>query len=143
MKYTITGLYLCVLALAGCDNSQDPNAFYTAYYKKSAEGIATLDEDAKHFSARKRDEVEQKFPAMMQGMNKSWEEVAQIYLQMSKAVAKCKNIELESEKTVGDIAVLVYRQTDVCGNVSQGPEKQKIRLVKEGGWKIDQVEIGL
>jgi hypothetical protein len=143
MKRALSIACVAIAAGAGCSSAESPKAFYERYYAKSAAGISTLEEDAKHYSARKRAEVEQKIPLMMQGMGKSREEVSSIYLSMSKAVARCKKIELASEEITGGVAVLNYRQTDVCGNMTSGPEKHKVRLVDESGWKIDHVEVSL
>lgn len=37
----------------------------------------------------------------------------------------------------------VYKQTDICGNPGTALELQKVRLVNENGWKIDDIEISL
>lgn len=137
------GLALLLIALAGCQKQEAPNVFYERYYQKSVDGIATLEEEAVFHSARKRADVEQKIPAMMKMMGKTREEVARVYLGMSQTLARCKKIELDGQSISGDVAELTYRQTDVCGSTSTSPETQKVRLVNEDGWKIDQVEVRL
>lgn len=137
------GLALLLIVLAGCQKQEAPDAFYERYYQKSASGIATLEEEAHFYSARKRADVEQKIPAMMKMMGKTRDEVARVYLDMSQTLARCKKIELAGQSVSGNVAELTYRQTDVCGSTSTSPESQKVRLVNEDGWKIDHVEISL
>lgn len=79
----------------------------------------------------------------MKQMNKSRDDVIELYLNLSREVAKCKEITLDSEVIEGDTALLEYSQKDVCGNESATTEKQKVRMKNEGGWKIDEVEISL
>lgn len=134
-----------LLVLSACKQTQEqsPSAFYADYYAKSAAGFASFDEDAEYHSKRKRAEVEGKMPAMMQNMGKTREEVITIYLNMSKAVAQCKKIELTGQQVRENTAQLTYRQLDTCGNTSSTPQIQHVRLVNEDGWKIDHVEISL
>jgi hypothetical protein len=40
-------------------------------------------------------------------------------------------------------AMLEYSQKDICGNESTSQEKQSLRMINEGGWKIDEIEISL
>lgn len=136
-----------LLGLCACKEAKSPAAFYEEYYAKSAAGFASLDEDAAYHSKRKRAEVEAKLPAMMQSMGKTREEVVALYLDLAKATAHCKKIELAEQQVSDTTAQLTYRQTDVCGNASttppSAPQSQRVRLVNEGGWKIDHVEIAL
>lgn len=82
-------------------------------------------------------------PLLMKKMNKTRDEAIRVYLEFSQAVASCKQIELAEETVKGNVARLTYKQTDVCGNISPAQETQRIRLVNENGWKIDEVEISL
>lgn len=92
-----------------------------------------------HFSARKRTEVEQRLAAKPGGR----ERLITAYLEFSREVARCKPLQLESEQVEAERAQLVYAQTDTCGNSAAQPEKQRVTLVWEDGWKIDEVEIAL
>ena len=76
-------------------------------------------------------------------MKKSKEEVIKFYQDFSQSVAKCKSIKLLEEQKSDENVVLIYSQTDTCGNDSDGSEKQTITMVNESGWKIASVEIGL
>lgn len=142
LKPLIPAIVSAIL-FVGCKGNDGPSATYEAYYKKAAAGISAFEEDAQFYSARKRAEVEQKIPAMMQSMGKSREDVVALYLAMSKAVAQCKKITLDREEVSGTLATLTYRQEDTCGNKPSGPEFQKVRLLNENGWKIDHVEVAL
>ncbi len=132
-------------SIVACQQQEglSPHAFYTDYTQKTITGKLSFEEDATHFSNRKRSELEPKMLAMMTSSGKTREELTRIYLDFSRGVAKCKKIELESESINGNVATLVYKQTDICGNKSATQELQKVRLVNEDGWKIDNVEISL
>ena len=134
---------LLLLSLGACEQAQSPSEFYKTYYQRSASGFASLDEDARYHSQRKRAEVAEKIPALMQSMGKTREEVIAIYLSLSKAVAHCKKIELTDQQMSRQTAQLTYRQSDACGSIATTPQTQRVRLVNEDGWKIDHVEIAL
>lgn len=148
--WAATAAAAVLLGLCACKEAQSPTAFYEAYYARSAAGFASLDEDAAYHSKRKRAEVEAKLPAMAQGMGKTREEVVALYLDLAKATAHCKKIELAEQQVSDTAAQLTYHQMDVCGNASttapsapSAPQTQRVRLVNEDGWKIDHVEIAL
>lgn len=134
---------ILMLVTAGCQKPESPSSVYERYNEKVIAGISSYEEDASYYSARKRREVESKIPVLAKKMNKTREEVIRFYLDFSRAAAKCKKIELAREVIEGNVAYLTYNQTDICGNSSPGRETQKVRLVNEGGWKIDEVEISL
>ncbi|HET6397708.1 MAG TPA: hypothetical protein VFF91_12845 [Pseudoxanthomonas sp.] len=139
--------YLAAMVLpfiiVGCQKEESPSTFYERYNQKVVSGISTLEDDARFYSSRKRKEVESRIPAFMKKTNKTREEAIRFYLDFSQAVAKCKKIELVEEVIDGEVAHLTYNQEDVCGNTSPIQETQKVRLVNENGWKIDEVEISL
>lgn len=135
-------LTLIILSLIGCSAEKSPSKVYNEYNSKVIDGISFY-EDKAYYTKRKQQEVESRFPQYMKQMNKSRDEVVEFYLNLSREVAKCKEITLASEVIEGDIALLEYTQTDVCGNESVSPEKQIVRMKKEGGWKVDDVEISL
>jgi len=82
-------------------------------------------------------------PQYMKQMNKSRDEVIVVYLEFSKGLAKCKEILPVSEVIETEKASLEFSQKDICGNESTSTEKQIVKMVKEGGWKIDDVVISL
>ena len=82
-------------------------------------------------------------PQYIKQMNKSRDEVIAVYLEFSKGLAKCKEILLVSEVIQTDKALLEFSQKDICGNESTSKEKQVVKMVKEGGWKIDDIVISL
>ncbi|MEO4046968.1 hypothetical protein AAFN46_07725 [Pseudomonas sp. CAU 1711] len=130
-------------SVTGCQNEESPSAFYERYNESTAAGITTLEEDARFYSSRKNRELDAKILSLMKATSKTKEDVVRLYLDVSKSVARCKEIHLEQETVAGDTAHLVYSQTDICGNTSTEPETQNVWLVDENGWKIDKVEISL
>ena len=96
-----------------------------------------------YYTKRKQEEVESKIPQYMETMEKSRDEVIKVYIEFSRALAKCKEITLVKEVVDLNTAVLEYSQKDICGNESTSQEKLSIRMINEGGWKIDDIEISL
>ena len=139
--YKILVLSLSI-TLLGCGETSSPDSVYQEYNSKVIDGISFEDEK-KYFSTNKLAEVEASFPRYMAQMKKSREEVIKFYLDFSQSVAKCKSIKLLKEQQSGESVVLIYSQTDTCGNVPDGKEKQIVKMVNENGWKIASVEIGL
>jgi hypothetical protein len=135
-------LTLLVTLLFGCSMEKSPSQVYIEYNSKVIAGISYEDDKA-YFSERKRREVESKMPQYIKQMNKSGDEVIALYLEFSRGLAKCKEISLVSEVIESDMASLEFSQKDICGNESTSTEKQKIKMIKEGGWKIDDVVISL
>ena len=128
--------------LFGCSVEESPSQVYIEYNSRVIAGI-NYDDEKFYFSKRKRQEVESKIPQYMKQMNKSRDEVIAVYLEFSKGLAKCKEISLLSEAIATETASLEFSQRDVCGNESISTEKQVVKMVKEGGWKIDDVVISL
>lgn len=133
---------LLLSTLAACSTEPTPSQVYAEYTAKVIEGISYAD-DMRYYSQRKQQEVEARMPDYMKQMKKTREEAIQVYLDFSREVAKCKEITLQREAIEDNTAVLVYSQTDICGNASTGAEKQTVKMIREAGWKIDEVEISL
>jgi len=134
------GLFLSLLF--SCSAEKSPNQVYIEYNSKVIAGIS-FDDEKGYFSRRKQQEVESKMPQYIKQMNKSRDEVIAVYLEFSKGLAKCKEILLVSEVIQTDKALLEFSQKDICGNESTSKEKQVVKMVKEGGWKIDDIVISL
>jgi len=139
--YKILVLSLSI-TLTGCGETDSPSSVYEEYNSKVIDGIS-FEEEKKYYSTSKLAEVEASFPRYMAQMKKSKEEVIKFYLDFSQSVAKCKSIKLLKEQKSGESVVLIYSQTDTCGNDSNGNAKQTVKMVNESGWKIASVEIGL
>lgn len=135
-------LTLVFLSLIGCSTEKSPSQIYEEYNSRVTDGVSYEEEKA-YYTKQKQQEVESKLPQYMKQMNKSRDDVIELYLNLSREVAKCKEITLDSEVIEGDTALLEYSQKDVCGNKSATTEKQKVRMKNEGGWKIDEVVISL
>lgn len=128
--------------LFSCSVEKSPSQVYIEYNSRVIAGIS-FDDEKVYFSKRKQQEVESKMPQYMKQMNKSRDEVIAVYLEFSKGLAKCKEISLVSEVIETEKASLEFSQKDTCGNESTSTEKQVVKMVKEGGWKIDDVVISL
>ena len=135
-------LSVILVLLIGCSSEKTPGQVYDEYNSKVINGI-NFNDDKAYYSKRKRAEVESKFPGYMERMDKSREEVIEVYLNFSRELAKCKELKLESEDIYGEKAFLKYSQKDICGNATDREERQLIRMINEGGWKIDDIEISL
>jgi hypothetical protein len=139
----LLSLSLILFLLPACSSEeQSPSLVYEEYNSKVIQGI-NYDDDKAYYTKRKQAEVESKVPQYMETMNKSRDEVVRIYLDFSREVAKCKEIQLVKEVIDRNTAMLEYSQKDICGNESTSQEKQSLRMINEGGWKIDEIEISL
>jgi len=138
----LPALLLSLLLLSACSSEKSPSQVYEEYNSRVIQGI-NYDDDKAYYTKRKQKEVESKMPQYMETMNKSREAVIKVYLKFSREVAKCKDIVLVKEIGDGNTAMLEYSQKDICGNESTSQEKQTIRMINEGGWKIDDIEISL
>jgi len=130
------------LTLTGCGETDSPRSVYEEYNSKVINGVS-FEEEKKYYSTSKLTEVEASFPRYMAQMKKSKEEVIKFYQDFSQSVAKCKAIKLLEEQKLDESVVLIYSQTDTCGNDSGGNAKQIIKMVNESGWKIASIEISL
>ncbi|MBB1440187.1 hypothetical protein H5202_16195 [Shewanella sp. SG41-4] len=139
-KYII--LLSVIYQLIGCSSEESPSQVYEEYNIKVLNSISYEDDKA-YYSKRKQEETESKFPQYLKQMGKSRDEVIEFYLNVSSEVARCKKITLASEVIDANTATLEYSQKDICGNQSSAEEKQIIKMINEGGWKIDDVEISL
>ena len=128
--------------LFSCSLEKSPSQVYIEYNSRVIAGLS-FDDEKVYFSKRKQQEVESKMPQYMKQMTKSRNEVIAVYLEFSKSLAKCKEISLVSEVIETKKASLEFSQKDICGNESTSTEKQVVKMVKEGGWKIDDVVISL
>lgn len=135
-------LSITLFLLAACSSDKSPSEVYEEYNAKVVQGINFVDDKA-YYTKRKLKEVESKFPQYMKSMKKSREEVIEFYIDFSKKLAECKEIKLVKEVVENNTATLEYSQKDICGNESSSKEKQTIRMIKEGGWKIDDVLISI
>ena len=138
----LLSLPLILFLLLACSSEKSPGQVYEEYNSRVIRGI-NYDDDKAYYTKRKQEEVESKVPQYMETMNKTRDEVVKIYLEFSRELAKCKEIILVKETVDRNTAVLEYSQKDICGNESTSPEKQSIRMINEGGWKIDEIEISL
>lgn len=143
MKFTkALFLSLFVVLLFSCSEEKSPSQVYVEYNSKVIAGISYVDEK-EYYSKRKKREVESQMPKYMKSMNKSREEVIKVYQGFSQGLAICKEILLVSEVIKNDKASLEFSQKDICGNETTTTGTQSIKMVKEGGWKIDDVLLSI
>ena len=140
--FKLLSLSLVLLLLLACSSEKSPGQVYEEYNSRVIQGI-NYDDDMTYYTKRKQEEVESKIPQYMETMEKSRDEVIKVYIEVSRELAKCKEIILVKEIVDLNTAVLEYSQKDICGNESTSQEKQSIRMINEGGWKIDDIEISL
>jgi hypothetical protein len=140
--FKLLSLFSILFLLLACSPEKSPGQIYEEYNSRVIQGI-NYDDDKAYYTKRKQDEVESKIPHYMETMKKSRDEVIKLYLAFSRELAKCKEITLVKEVIDRNTAVLEYSQKDICGNESPSQEKQSIRMINEGGWKIDDIVISL
>jgi hypothetical protein len=140
--FKLLSLSLILFLLLACSAEKSPGQIYEEYNSRVIQGI-NYEDDKAYYTKRKQEEVESKIPQYMETMKKSRDEVVKVYLEFSRELAKCKEIILVKEVVDRNTAVLEYSQKDICGNESTSQEKQSIRMINEGGWKIDDIEISL
>ena len=139
-KWTLL-LSASALLLAACGPSESPSSFFEKYNQKVIAGL-DYDTEMGYYTQRKQEELEASFPKYMQQMNKSRDEVKAFYQKFSQRVSKCQELRLKEERVDDDQAYLVYDSKDTCSKAG-GNQTTKVRLIKEDGWKIDDVEIVL
>jgi hypothetical protein len=140
--FKLLSLSLILFLLLACSSEKSPGQIYEEYNSRVIQGI-NYDDDLAYYTKRKQEEVESKMPQYMKTMEKSRDEVIEVYLEFSRELAKCREITLVKEIVELNTAMLEYSQKDICGNESTSPEKQSIRMLNEDGWKIDDIEISL
>ena len=140
--FKLLSLPLILFLLPSCSSEKSPSQVYEEYNSKGIRGIS-YDDDKAYYTKRKQKEIESKIPQYMETMKKSRDEVIEVYLKFSREVAKGKEIILVSEVVDRNTAKLEYSQKDIGVNESTSQEKQSIRMINEGGWKIDDIEISL
>ena len=75
---------------------------------------------------------------MQENNSNSFEAFYALYSMSLKSQAKCKELTLVSETIDGNTAHLIYDRNDTCNNNKFTPGGEKIRMVYENGWKIDE-----
>ncbi len=137
----LVSVSLSILPLASIADIA-PHKIYEEYNSKVVSGIS-FEEDKSYYTKRKQDEVDSKIPRYIERLKKPRDEVIAFYLDISMRIAKCKEIILLNETIDGDTATLEYSQKDICGNEPTNQGKQRIKMTKENGWKIDDIVISL
>lgn len=130
-----------VFLLSACgQQSQSPSDVYLAYHERAAQGMS-FDEESSYFSARQRAGLDEKIASMMERTGKSHDEITSLYLDVSRDTAKCSTLSLVEERIEGDNAYLVFDATGSCPDTATSDSRHEVKLVQEGGWKFDEVEI--
>ena len=121
---------------------QSPADFYLYYHARSAAGMS-FEEELSFHSSRAIADVESKVESMMERTGKSRDELEALYLELSKGGAKCTALTLTDERIDGNTAHLEFDTENTCPAVQSDISKHRVKLVKEDGWKLDEVEIVL
>lgn len=137
LRLYAVALLVCLFAACGGDG-QTPSQTYLDYHRQSAEGMA-FEEEKGWYSQRKLADVEAQLPRMAAQMNRSEDELVALYMEMSQAAAGCAELTLVDESIDGDVAVLVFDAASTCDDASDA--QHRVRLLREDGWKLDDVEI--
>ena len=139
--------HVLILAAAACvlfacsKPGETPAEVYLDYHARSAEGM-TFEEDITYYSAATLATVEDRIASLVERSGRTREEAIELYLDLSQAGAKCSRLELVEERIDGATAELVFNASSTCPDASS-PSQQKVTLVLEGGWKLEDVEIVL
>lgn len=141
MKIKLTILRLAVFAIAGCSqsspvNSMTPDETFRAYNQLVIEGIS-FEDTKKYHSKAFVAKVEKQIETMQKTNDNSFEAFITLYLHGQMAVAKCAEYTLVSEEVEETTAYLVYDRKDICNGDKVTLGGDKIRLIFENGWKID------
>ena len=120
---------------------QSPVDFYLYYHERSAAGMS-FEEDVSFHSSRAIADIERKVEAMMQRTGKSRDELEALYLELFQGAAQCTALALAGERTEGNTAYLEFDTENTCPS-DESDVKHRVKLVKEDGWKVDEVEIVL
>ena len=121
---------------------QSPVDFYLYYHARSAAGMSFA-EDVGFHSSRAIADVESKVESMMERSGKSRDELEAFYLELSQGMARCTALTLTDERIEGNTAYLEFDTENTCPSEQSDVSKHRIKLVKEDGWKLDEVEIVL
>lgn len=124
------------------DAIQSPVDFYLHYHARSAAGMS-FEEDVSFHSSRAIADVEGKVESMMERTGKSRDELEALYLELSQGGAQCTALMLTDERIEGNTAYLEFDTENTCPSVQSDISKHRVKLVKEDGWKLDEVEIVL
>jgi hypothetical protein len=121
---------------------QSPVDFYLYYHARTAAGMS-FEEDVSFHSSRAVADVESKVNSMMERTGKSRDELEALYLELSQGGAQCTELALKDERIEGDTAYLEFDTIDTCPSVPSDISIHRVKLVREDGWKLDEVEIVL
>jgi hypothetical protein len=155
MKILAAALAFVTVMLVACGNPSDaptgklteaapqsPVDFYLYYHARSAAGMS-FEEDVSFHSSRAIADVERKVESMMERSGKSRDELEALYLELFQGMAQCTALTLTDERIEGNMAYLEFDTENTCPSEQSDISKHRVRLVKEEGWKLDEVEIVL
>ena len=112
---------------------ESPDEAFRDYRRQVAAGL-TIEEEMSFFSSRNRQETESSIAAKDPLFAPEWNE-------MHINIAKCTEIQLTSESVSADVALLTYDAVNICDDYADDLLKLRVRLVKENGWKLDEMKI--
>lgn len=130
----------CFTAPVASEEIRTPKETFRDYNLALKAG-ADYETQAIFFTERKLAEANASVVQYMMATRRSREDVMSIMMRVEHETAKCMELSLKSKEQSEDKVVLIYRQYDTCRDQPSGT--QKIRLVQENGWKIDDITIAL
>lgn len=135
-------LFLMLISMfVACGQAElAPSEVYLNYHARSAQGLS-FEEESSFFSARQVASIDEKIASMEEQTGRSRDELTELYLDMSRDSAKCSSLSLVKERIEGDAAFLVFDATNSCPDESISDARHEVKLVREDGWKLDEVEI--
>jgi hypothetical protein len=134
-------LIIPLMLLNACDQSTSLNNIYEKQVKLELSGTMEIEEFKASFSNKKKQLIEEDIQNVMKKNDLSRDQLWEIYVNLFKRFAKCKDLELLSEEVEGKKGTLTYKSVDDCEKGSINIKKEIIYFVYEDGWKIDGNDI--
>lgn len=132
-------LFLIIFPISNAE-AQTPGQVYEEYNNKMISGFS-FEEKLSYFSKQKSAEIQNALNEAMEKYDLSRSEAIDASTKYPAAYAKCYPISLMEEKITGDQATVTYTQKYDCKGdpLPNAPQKRRIKMVNEDGWKIDKI----
>jgi hypothetical protein len=134
-------LLISLMLLNACDQTASLNSIYEKLVKLELSGTMSIEEFKASFSNKKKQLIEEDIQKVMKKNDLSRDQVWEIYVNLFKRFAECKDLELLGEEVEGKKATLTYKSVDDCVKGTMNFKKEIIYFVYEDDWKIDDNDI--
>ncbi len=126
---------IAVVFIGACSTADEsPDEVFREYRRHVAAGL-TFEEEMSFYSSRNRQQIESRIAAKEPTIMTLPE-----YLAWSSKMSRCTEIKITDESVSTDVASLTYDVTKICEDYSDDRVKLQVRLVREYGWKIDEMK---